>query len=247
MFGSAWLDGTLVIVFGAIAVLSLARAALSGGHPGERAGAISHAVMAAGMASMSLPTGDPVPQGLWVLAFGAIATWFAVVLVRLGPASGSVGLSMGRSAWWQQAGPTAHQLVANVFMLLAVGAGGGSHGDQRFSLPGAPSTAEMVGHTGHGIPGSAAAIGLVGSGGPLPAPLTWLFGTGFLAMAIWWTARLCTSRRTRAVPHSPAVPAPAVASSGLATLRTALLAPTVTSVTAIVMTGGMGAMSFTLG
>lgn len=247
MFGPAWLDGALVIVFGAIAVLSLARAALSCAHPGERAGAIAHAVMAAGMASMSLPTGDPVPQGLWVLAFGSTATWFAVVLVRLGPASGSAGLAMGRSAWWQQAGPAAHQLVANLFMLLAVGAGLGSHGDQHASLPGAPSTVEMVGHTGHGTPGSAAAVGLVGSGGPLPAPLTWLLGTGFLALAIWWTARLYTRRLTRAVPPQPAVPAPAGASSRLAPLRAALMAPTATSVSAIVMAAGMGAMAFTMG
>ncbi len=238
MFGAAWLDGALAIVFGVIAVLSLARAALSGGHPGERAGAISHAVMAAGMAAMSLPTGGPVPRGVWVLAFGGAATWFAVVLVRLGPASGSVGLAMGRSAWRQQAGPAAHQLVASMFMLLAVAAGHGSHGEQRISLPGA--------HAGHSTGGSAA-MGLVSSGGPLPAPLTWLFGTGFLALAIWWTARLCTSRLTRPVPHPPTVPAPARASSRLATLRAALLASTATSVAAIVMTGGMGAMSFTLG
>ena len=239
MFGPAWLDGALAIVFGAIAVLSVARAALSGGHPGERAGAISHAVMAAGMAAMSLPTGDPVPRGLWVLAFGGTATWFAVVLVRLGPASGSVGLAMGRAAWRQRAGPAAHQLVASMFMLLAIAAGHGSHGEQRISLPGA--------HAGHSTGGSAAAMGLVGSGGPLPAPLTWLFGTGFLALAIWWTARLCTSRLTRPEPQPPAVPAPARASSRLATLRAALLAPTAPSVAAIVMSGGMGAMSFTLG
>lgn len=48
----------------------------------DRSGDASHVVMCAGMAAMFVPSVDPLPSMVWVIAFGFVAFWFAVRIVR---------------------------------------------------------------------------------------------------------------------------------------------------------------------
>jgi len=117
-----------VVVFAAVAIVSLARLAVApydSGH-GGRAGALAHSTMAAGMAAMTLPAADPVPQWVWLVTFASVAGWFAGQLLRLGPASGPAGLAMGRHAWRRSAGPAAHHLAGSLLMLAAIAVGHGA-------------------------------------------------------------------------------------------------------------------------
>lgn len=179
MFGSRWLDGLAVAVFATTAALSLARLAVSGraAAHGGRAGAVAHVTMAAGMAAMTAPGADPVPRWGWLLAFGTAATWFAVVLARLGPASGPAGLAMGAREWRSRAAPAAHHLAGCLLMLVAVGAGHRGH----HATAGPLATA----HRGHGAASSTGAV--------LPTPLAWLVSVSFLLLAAWWTVDLLRS------------------------------------------------------
>ena len=81
MFGSPWPDRLASAVFALVAVLSLARLAVSWRDAGQggRAGAAAHATMAAGMAAMAVPAADPLPRWGWLIAFGVVAAWFAVL------------------------------------------------------------------------------------------------------------------------------------------------------------------------
>lgn len=221
MFGAPWLDGPAVVIFAAVAVVSLARLAVApheSGH-GGRAGAVAHSTMATGMAAMALPAADPVPRWGWLVVFASVACWFAGQLLHLGPASGPAGLAMGRRAWRRRAGPAAHQLAGSVLMLAAIVVGHGG------PVAPHPHAATVPAHHAHG---------LLGAGGPLvPAPLTWLLCAGFLLIAAWWTVDLVrgTDRGTTR-PRGVAA---------------ALAAPAVGSACAIVMAAGMGAMALVLG
>jgi hypothetical protein len=70
--GVAWFDWLAAGAFGLLAVVSLGRLARRRS-AGERADAAAHGVMAAGMAAMALPTGNPVPAGAWVAVFAVVA------------------------------------------------------------------------------------------------------------------------------------------------------------------------------
>ncbi len=222
MFGSPWLDGLAVVIFVAVAVVSLARLAVAPRGAG-RAGAVAHSAMAVGMAAMALPAADPVPRWGWLVVFASVACWFAGQLLRLGPASGPAGLAMGRRAWRRRAWPAAHHLAGSVLMLAAIVVG---HG--RAVAPHAHAVTVPEAH----------AHGLLGAGGPLvPAPLTWLLCAGFLLVAAWWTVDLVrgTDRGTDRGTGRP---------RGVAA---ALAAPPVGSGCSVVMAAGMGAMALVLG
>ncbi|MGH3978209.1 MAG: DUF5134 domain-containing protein, partial [Pseudonocardiaceae bacterium] len=141
-----------MIVFGAIAVLVLVRLVLSRRGPGH-AGMVADLVMAAGMAAMAMPSGGPVPRGVWLVGFGASAGWFALVLVRLGPVSGPAGLAMGPATWRRAAGSATYHLVASMFMLFAYGVGHerlSSHEAAAADADIGPrSLAEYAAHGGH--------------------------------------------------------------------------------------------------
>lgn len=228
MFGNPWLDRIASAVFALVAILSLARLTMSWRDAGQdgRAGAAAHATMATGMAAMAVPAADPLPRWGWLIAFGVVAAWFAVLLARLGPASGPAGLAMGRRAWWSRAGPAAHHLAASLVMLVAVAAGHGAH---PVAVP-LPADA----HHGHGV----ALPGPSGTAAVLPAPLAWLLSAGFLVLAAWWTVDLL-----RGIGRASTVTTP----SGLAGVRATLTAPALASGCAIVMAAGMGAMALMLG
>ncbi len=219
MFGSPWLDRPAVVVFAAVAIVSLARLAVApydSGH-GGRAGALAHSTMAAGMAAMTLPAADPVPQWVWLVAFASVAGWFAGQLLRLGPASGPAGLAMGRHAWRRSAGPAAHHLAGSLLMLAAIAVGHGA-------VPHPHALTVPANHL-HGP---------LGAGGSLvPAPLTWLLCAGFLLVAASWSVDLVRST-DRGTPRPRGVAA-------------AIAAPAVGSACAIVMATGMGAMALVLG
>lgn len=221
MFGSPWLDVSAVVIFTAVAVVSLARLAVAphGSGHGGRAGAVAHTTMAVGMVAMALPAADPMPQWGWLGVFTLVAGWSAGQLLRLGPASGHAGLAMGRRAWRRRAGPAAHHLAGSVLMLAVIAIG---HG--RAVVP-HPHAATVPAHHAHG---------LLGEGGPLvPAPLTWLLCACFLLVAAWWTVDM-----VRGTDRGPAKP------RGVAA---AIAAPAVGSACAIVMAAGMGAMALALG
>ncbi len=180
MFELPWADRAAAVVFGVIAVLALARLVLSP-RGVSRAGMAAEVVMAAGMAAMMMPSGGPIPRGMWLIAFGASAGWAALVLARLGPASGAAGLAMGPAAWRRAAAPTAHHLVVSMFMLFAYGVGHGryaSHEVAAVDIAGPRSVAD------HAVHGRHSGAGLAGStGGPLPTPVGVLLGLGFLLWA----------------------------------------------------------------
>ncbi|MDQ3987980.1 MAG: DUF5134 domain-containing protein [Actinomycetota bacterium] len=253
MFELPWADRAAAVVFAVVAVLVLVRLVLSRRGVG-RAGLVAEVVMAAGMAAMAMPSGGPVPRGVWLVAFGAGAGWFALVLVRLGPASGPAGLSMGPTAWRRAAGPAAHHLVASTFMLFAYGVGHGRHTSHEIVAvdldAGSRSGSEHAVHGGHpgaGLAGPGA--GLAGSADrPLPTPVGVLLGLGFLLWATWWTVHLIRGS------DAPSGAATALArTSGLpergrlvTVMRSVLLGRVLSSSCSILMGVGMAAMAFAM-
>lgn len=246
MFGLGWADPAAAVVFGVLATLVLVRLVLS--HRGAgRAGLAAEVVMAAGMAAMAMPSGGPVPRGVWLVTFGASAGWFALVLVRLGPASGPAGLAMGPAAWRRAAGPAAHHLVASVFMLFAYGVGHGRHTSHEAAATGADRgprfVAAYAGHGGHSGAGLADP-----PGGPLPTPVGVLLGLGFLLSAAWWTVHLIRGTDTRSGTATAADRTTGPSGSGrlVTVLRSVLLGRVLTSTCSITMGVGMGAMAFAM-
>lgn len=81
-----WVSGALALVCLAVAALHLTRVALQatpfGDVPDGPAGEVSHAAMAAGMAAMFSPVGDPLPGPVWTVVFVACGLWFGTVALR---------------------------------------------------------------------------------------------------------------------------------------------------------------------
>lgn len=252
MFGPLWADRAAAVVFGILAALVLLRLVVSR-RGARRAGMAAEGVMAAGMAAMTMPSGGPVPRGVWLVAFGASAGWFALVLVRLGSASGPAGLAMGPAAWRRAAGPAAHHLVASMFMLFAFGVGHGRHTSHEAATTGVEaglgSAAGHVGHEGHSGLAGPPDGGLAGPpGGLLPTPVGVLLGLGFLLWVAWWAVHLIRGSGVQpgaaAAAHRPAGPP----GSGrlVAVLRSVLLGRLLTSSCSIAMGVGMAAMAFAM-
>jgi len=235
LFELPWADRAAAVVFGVVAVLVLVRLVLSR-RGVSRAGLAAEVVMAAGMAAMAMPSGGPVPRGAWLAAFGASAGWSALVLLRLGPASGPAGLAMGPAAWRRAAAPAAHHLVASIFMLFAYGVGHGRHTSHHAGGvdAAARSGAEYAVHGGH------SGAGLAGSAGrPLPTPVGILLGLGFLLWAAWWMVHLIRGSGARTT-------GPAGSGRLVTVMRSVLLGPVLTSSCVIIMGVGMGAMAFAM-
>jgi hypothetical protein len=119
----AWLSGALAVACVAVGLLHLLRLVVL---RRDVVGEATHAAMAVGMAAMSSPLGDPVPELVWATVFVLCGAWFAALAVRARSVRGDAG----------------HHVVgtgAMLFMLLS----GHSH---------APGTggSEHAGHLGHG-------------------------------------------------------------------------------------------------
>jgi Domain of unknown function (DUF5134) len=134
-FGAGWLNLLAGAVFTGVAVLSLARSALSTG--AARLAAAAQALMAAGMVAMLVPALSPLARWPLAAVFGASTVWSLVELVRLGPAYGPRGLALGPAAWQRAAGLAGYHLAANLFMTFAALAGhaGPPAGAHHGSLP----------------------------------------------------------------------------------------------------------------
>lgn len=124
MTGVGWMDATGAVLFAVVAVVSAAQLAARWGDIDDRGGVALHAVMASGMAAMSLPGPGPLSDTTWVVAFGVAAAWAL--------------LAVGRRAWatwqrpvpsrsWMPTGGAAHHLLASAVMVVAFGVGHGSH------------------------------------------------------------------------------------------------------------------------
>lgn len=80
---------------------------------GERASSLAHAVMALAMATLFLPSTDPVPTAVWIILFTAVAAWFGAGLLRAGNATRWTSVAV-------------HHLIgalAMIYMLVSMGSG----------------------------------------------------------------------------------------------------------------------------
>lgn len=246
MFELLWADRAAAVVFGVIAVLVFIRLVLSR-HEVGRAGMAAEVVMAAGMAAMAMPSGGPIPRGMWLIAFGASAGWFALVLLRLGPASAPAGLAMGPAAWRRAAAPAAHHLVASMFMLFAYGVGHGRHTRHEVAAVGIDAGPRSV--ADYAVHGRHSGAGLAGSpGGPLPTPVGVLLGLGFLLWAAWRTVRLVDGSGARSGTATTASRATSPLESGrlVTVMRAVVLSRVLISSCSIVTGVGMGVMAFAM-
>lgn len=124
MIGVDWLDTVGAVVFAVVALVSIGQLAARWTDIDDRGGVALHAVMAVGMAAMSLPGAGPLSDTAWVVVFGLATAW------ALG--------ALGRRAWatwhrpaaqrsWILTGGAAHHVLASAVMVVAFGVGHGSH------------------------------------------------------------------------------------------------------------------------
>jgi len=202
--------------------------------------------MAAVMAAMMMPSGGPVPRGMWLIAFGASTGWAALVLARLGPASGAAELTMGTAVWRRAAAPTAHHLVASMFMLYAYGVGHGRHASNEVVAVDIAGPRSIADHAVHGRHSGAGLAGL--TGGPLPTPVGVLLGLGFFLWAAWRTVRLVGDSGARSDTATAAARATSPSKSGrlVTGMRSVLVSRALISSCSIVTGVGMGVMAFAM-
>jgi hypothetical protein len=199
--GVAWFDWLAAGAFGLLAVVSLGRLARRRS-AGERADAAAHGVMAAGMAAMALPTGNPVPAGAWVAVFAVVAAGAAGSLVRSPrrrpppPIRGPGPPPAGAGARRLPLTAAAHHVAASVLMIVLLTTGHSAHPvpapevvvDTTTSGAGSPLDHHHDEHHHHhaGEPVSAAVAA--------PTPLVTAAGLGFLAYAAWLAVGLVRPR-----------------------------------------------------
>jgi hypothetical protein len=98
-----WGSGALAVGCLAVGVMHLVRLAMV---RRDVVGEASHVAMALGMAAMSSPLGDPVPEPVWTGVFAATAAWFGAVVLRSGDSGDEPG----------------HHVVGSVAMLFMLAA-----------------------------------------------------------------------------------------------------------------------------
>jgi hypothetical protein len=122
--GVGWMDATGAVLFAVVAVVSAAQLAARWGDIDDRGGVALHAVMASGMAAMSLPGPGPLSDTTWVVAFAVAAAW---ALVTIGRRAWATWQRPAPSRSWTLTGGAAHHLLASAVMVVAFGVGHGSH------------------------------------------------------------------------------------------------------------------------
>jgi hypothetical protein len=143
--GVSWFDWLTVVAFVALTAVSLGRL-VRWRTAGEPADAAAHGVMAVGMAAMALPTGNPVPTGVWVAAFGLVGAWAAGAAVRSastgwrpwttpppirGPGPPPAGAAGTGSSRLPLAG-AAHHVAASVLMIVLLTTAHPAHHDTKY-------------------------------------------------------------------------------------------------------------------
>ena len=134
----------------------------------DRISSLAHVVMSAGMIAMAWPWGMSLPVPAQVVAFGAAALWFCVMLLDLTPAE----CCEGRSAHAHHAlmmGAMVWMLVTMPDMPSGSGGGGGHHHHGNAASGAlAPGTAEP------GPSGLVFAVGLLAGAYFVLASLSWI-------------------------------------------------------------------------
>lgn len=185
--GPTWLHWVLTAVFALLAGYRLAHVILArraaGKHYIGRSVDLTHLLVAAGMAAMFSPLGNPVPAGVWVAVFALQGVWFVALLLH---AHGGLG---GRAGQHQPgASQYLHHLIENSVMAYAFAA---------MSIGDAPAKSTA----GNTMPGMDMSGGQMPPSVPAGAGMSWLpwlLTTYFLLHALWSGFRVVTATRAAA-------------------------------------------------